>query len=225
MLRRTATGTEPFDIDDPEEKLAYRASLPGASGYDAAVSSLRALPRGGHDELALLPLVLPTSWMVNATATSRTFRAWREPAGQQAFGAILTLLPAGMSLEDWQELPETERVAVVAFVRALAETPGGSLAAVTKVLALLRPQLVPLMDDAALAFALGTVERPETADAPKADAAHFAPMLDWLATQHAREARALQALAKSHEPAVLDSVQVLDRLLWVVSWGDSLRGK
>ena len=27
------------------------------------------------------------------------------------------------------------------------------------------------------------------------------------------------------DPAVLDSVQVLDRLLWVVSWGDSLRGK
>ena len=111
---RTSSG-EPesllVTLDDPAEMLRYRASLPGASGYDAAIHALRALPPE-TDELALLPLILPNSWMVNATATSRTFRAWRSPGGQQAFGAILTLLPRTLSLADWLETSDEERVAI-----------------------------------------------------------------------------------------------------------------
>lgn len=214
----------PHDLPDPAEMLAYRASLPGASGYDEAVHALRSL-RLGQNELSLLPLAFPTSWLVNSTATSRTFRAWREPWGQQAFGAILTLLPAEMSLDDWLSTSAEERQALVAFVRALAAPTGGSLAAISKVLALFRPQLVPLMDDAAIAFAIGAVPKPATADDPRADAALFVPMMDWFATQHRREEASLFALARVHGPAVLDAPQVLDRLLWVASWGDGLRGR
>lgn len=213
-----------LDLDDPAEMLRYRASLPGASGYDAAIHALRALPPE-TDELALLPLVLPNSWMVNATATSRTFRAWRSPGGQQAFGAILTLLPRQLSLSDWLETSTEERVAIEAFVRVLAQAEGSSLAAVSKVLSIYRPQLVPLLDDAAIAFALGTVPHPETANEPQADARWFVPMLDWFAREHAREETALLALARDHREAILDTAQVLDRLLWVASWGDAQRGR
>ena len=210
------------DVDDPAELLRYRASLPGASGYDAAVQALRELP-SEVDELALLPLVLPTSWMVNSTATSRTFRAWRTPEGQQAFGALLTLLPREMSLADWLDTSAEERTAIEAFVRILARAESGSLVAVTKVLSLYRPHLVALMDDAAIAFALGTVAHPATADESRAGPELFVPMLDWFAREHAREEPALFELAWSHTEAVLDTAQVLDRLLWVVSWGSGLR--
>ena len=211
------------DVDDPAELLRYRASLPGASGYDAAVQTLRQLPVD-IDELALLPLILPTSWMVNSTATSRTFRAWRTPEGQQAFGAILTLLPREMSLVDWLGTSAEERTAIEAFVRILARAESGSLVAVSKVLSLYRPQLVPLMDDAAIAFALGKVPHPATADDPRAGPELFVPMLDWFAREHAREEPALLQLARDHTEAVLDTAQVLDRLLWVVSWGNAQRG-
>lgn len=212
------------DLVDPAEMLRYRASLPGASGYDAAAHALRLLPHD-TDELALLPLVFPNSWMVNATATSRTFRAWRSAEGRQAFGAILTLLPREMGLADWLETSAEERVAIEAFVRVLARSEGSSLAAVSKVLSLYRPHLVPLLDDAAIAFALGTVAHPATADAPQADPRWFVPMLDWFAREHDREEPALLELARGHREAVLDTAQVLDRLLWVASWGDAQRGR
>lgn len=216
--------SELWELTDPAEMLRYRASLPGASGYDAAAHALRALPLE-TDELALLPLVLPNSWMVNATATSRTFRAWRSATCQRAFAAILTLLPRGLSLADWLVLPAEERAAIDAFVRLLAQVEGASLVAVTKVLSLYRPQLVPLMDDAAIAFALGTVAHPATADDPRAEPRWFVPMLDWFAHEHAREEASLLVLAREHREALLDTAQVLDRLLWVASWGNAQRGK
>lgn len=215
---------ELVELDDPAEMLRYRASLPGASGYDAAVQVLRALPPD-TDEIALLPLVLPNSWMVNATATSRTFRAWRTPSSQQAFAAILTLLPRELSLADWLSLPDEDRTAIATFVQVLTQVEGGSLVALTKVLSLYRPQLVPLMDDAAIAFALGTVAHPPTADDPRAEPRWFGPMLDWFAREHAREEEGLLALARQHREAVLDTAQVLDRLLWVASWGNAQRGR
>jgi hypothetical protein len=221
-----------FVIAAPVEALAYRASLPGASGYDAATAALAGLSGGSPSlatELALLPLILPTSWLVNSTATSRTFRALRSEPCRQAWEAILTLLPREMGLEEWSAEEPAFKLAVSGFVRRLTEVEGGSLVAVSKIVALLRPRLGLLLDDAAVAFALGSVPPPTRADAPTAPWTTFVPMLDWFAVQVAREHAALAEVARAHAEAtataLLEPAQVLDRLLWVVSWGDPMRGQ
>ena len=125
-----------------------------------------------------------------------------------------------MSPEEWLAAPAELRESVSAAVTHLAGVgEGAGLAAVTKVLAALRPQLVPLMDDAALWFALESPSRPESAETPSAPSTLFLPMLDWFADAVRLSERALVAVAVRHPDAVLDAAQVLDRLLWVESWG------
>lgn len=219
-------------IDDPLEALAYRASLPGASGYDAAAHAIEALLASCSsplEELRLVPLALPTSWLVNSTATSRTFRALRAPQAMQAWEAILTLLPREMPIESWLAEEEDVKLAVSGFLRLLCEVEGSSLAAVSKVFSLLRPRLFPLLDDAAVALALGLVPTPSRADTPSAPWACALPMLTWFGDQVRQQRAALDAVAHAHAQATstppLEAAQVFDRLLWVVSWGDHLRGR
>lgn len=212
-----------WEIPDPAGDLAWRASLPGAFGYDQAAHVLRAVQAQGTPAVELLPVAFPTSWMVNAKATSRTFRAWLTPGPFAAWNALLTSLGESSSQEDWLALGPEPRAVVQAAVTELASVEGASLVAVTKVLALLRPQLVPLMDDAALWFALDAVPEPTTADAPVAAPALFEPMMDWFAEQSLAHEAGLVEVAAAHELAVLDVPQTLDRLLWVASWGHRLR--
>jgi hypothetical protein len=230
----TPTSPASFEVRDPAEALRYRASLPGASGYDAAAASMAVLAGGSpsapvNAELALLPLVLPTSWLVNSTATSRTFRALRSAECLQAWEAILTLLPREMSLAEWSSEDPAVKVAVSGFVRRLCEVEGSSLVAISKILVLFRPRLFLLLDDAAVAFALGLVPPPTRADQPTAPWTCLVPMLDWFAAQVKREQAALAQVAEAYATATqtprLGASEVLDRLLWVVSWGDQLRGK
>ncbi len=225
MVRRTLDGAvRDWIVEDPDEKLAWRAQLPGASGYDQAAHVLRILSAGGAEGLALLPLAMPTSWMVNSRATSHAFQRWRAGLAHEAWATLLARLGPMTSLDDWLALGADERGEVERALGVLATgRDGASLCAVTKVLALLRPQLVPLMDDAAIAFALGTIAMPETADDPRATAASFAPMLDWFATAVRDAEDALVEIAVRHGQAVLDAPQVLDRLLWIESWGHRLR--
>lgn len=217
--------SQAWDIPDPAGDLAWRASLPGAFGYDQATHVLRAVQAQGTPALELLPVAFPTSWMVNAKATSRTFRAWLTPGPFAAWTALLTSLGESTSHEDWLALGPAPRAEVQAAVSELVAVEGASLAAVTKVLALLRPQLVPLMDDAALWFALDAMPEPATADAPSAPAPLFEPMMDWFAQQSLAQEAALVEVAAAHQLAVLDVPQTLDRLLWVASWGHRLRPK
>jgi hypothetical protein len=158
--------------------------------------------------------------MVNAKATSRTFVHWT--AAEPVWAELLSILSFDLSTDEWSALPEAERTAVGVAVATLSGMPSASLCAVTKVLALLRPQLVPLMDDAAIWFALGAVPEPKTADAPAAGPEHFLPMMDWFAAEAKRSDAALVELARAHTMAVLDAPQVLDRLLWWASWGHRL---
>jgi hypothetical protein len=226
VLHRSIRGEERAQpIANPLEKLAYRASLPGAFGFDQATHAMRAMLAMRSNEGAdrdgaidLLSLALPTSWMVNAKATSRAFQTWLAPKMRDAWECALDGL-AG-SVDDWIALEDADRHTIVRAIDALATADeSASLAAATKVLAILRPQLVPLMDDAAIAFALGSIDFPETADAPRATSSSFANMLDWFAREALRNEDALIQIATQHDAAVLDAAQVLDRLLWFESWG------
>ncbi|HSO35704.1 MAG TPA: hypothetical protein VLT33_24415, partial [Labilithrix sp.] len=215
-LTRTMNGAPAaWTVDDAEAKLQWRAALPGASTYDRAASTLRALQASGADAFDLLPLALPASWMVNAKASSRAMQRWLSPGREDAWRVLLEAIGADLSPEDWLALPAADRAGCTHAVQALASgNDGESLAAVTKVLALLRPQIVPLMDDAALWFALELVPEPDTAERPSAPPSAFVPMLDWFAEQVISGEQPLIALASRHELATLDAAQTLDRLLW-----------
>ena len=200
-------------------KLTARGGFPGAYGYDLAVDALRAARSAGMPATALLAPAMPASWMVNAKATSRAFRRWLSPPLASTFRTLVNVLSDSRG---WRGLGDDERARAVLAVETLIErasADGGSLAAVSKVLALLCPAVVPLCDDAALWYALGSVPRSDTADAPSAGPEHFAPMLDWFAgaVDNAREP--LEALATRYDLAPLEAAQVLDRLVWFESWG------
>lgn len=224
-IQRTASGASfSHAVDDADAKLVWRSTLPGASTYDRAAHVLRRLQAEGTTAVDLLPLALPTSWMVNAKATSHAMQRWLARPALDAWTVLLDQLDSGLSPAEWLARPANERASVTAAVTVLASGGNGaSLASVSKVLALLRPQLVPLMDDAALWFALELVAEPTTADSPSAPASAFIPMLDWFAGQVIASEEQLIALAVRHDRAVLDAAQVLDRLLWIESWGHRLR--
>ena len=211
-------------IDDAVAKLAWRASLPGASTYDRAAHTARVLQAEGASAVDLLPLALPASWMVNAKATSHAMQRWLSPACLPAWSTVLDGVSFALAPAEWLALAGTRKDEVAEAVAELAcGEHGATLAAVSKVLALLRPQLVPLMDDAALWFTLELGAEPDTADAPIAPASAFVPMLDWFATEVIAAEEALIAAAVAHRDAVLDAAQVLDRLVWIESWGHRLR--
>lgn len=226
-VTRTINGARvAFTIQDAGEKLRWRGALAGASTYDRAASALRVLQANGAEAFELLPLALPASWMVNAKATSRAMQRWLSPSRADAWRALLDGVSADLSPEGWLALPHAEREGCAVAVEELATgIDGESLAAVTKVLALLRPQIVPLMDDAALWFALELVPEPDTADKPEAPPRAFVPMLDWFAEQLVANEEPLTTLAAGHDRAVLDVAQTLDRILWVESWGNKLRAQ
>jgi hypothetical protein len=204
-------------LSEPDEKLTFRATLPGAFGFDQAAHLLRALQADGVAAIDLLPVALPTTWMVNAKATSKTFRAWLLPPARGLWEALLAQLHVGV--DEWATLGD-ERDTIASLVARLSQ--GAGLAAVSKVLGLLRPQLVPLMDDAAVAFAIGAVPMP-VEESATAGPEVFLPMIDWFAAQVQAGESELIEIAKRHPLAVLDAPQVLDRMLWMDAWGERYR--
>jgi len=206
-------------LEEPDEKLTFRASLPGAFGYDQAAHLFRSLQAEGVPAMELLPTVFPTTWLVNSRATSHAFRTWLLPPARSLWEALLAQLGHAMSLEEWAD---ADKETIAMYVARLAAVEGAGLSAVSKVLGLLRPQLVPLMDDAAIAFAIGAVEAPDKEQAT-AGPEVFVPMLDWFAEQVLSNEGELIRLAANHKLAVLDAPQVLDRLLWMDAWGNRYR--
>jgi hypothetical protein len=198
-----------WTILSPEEKLRARGTLPGAHVFDHAAHVVRVLQAEGADALALLPLVMPGSWLVNARGSARVFRAWLSGQPLEAWRTILTTIDESVGPESWLDLPASAKDGCANAAQILARVgEGAALAEVTKVLALFRPQVVPLMDDAALVFALG-----------EASSSLFAPMMDWFSRSVLESEKDLIALATKHTSATLDAAQVLDRLLWFESTG------
>lgn len=204
-------------VASPGEKLEVRARLPGAFSYDQATHGFRVARARGVPAAELLPAAFATSWLVNARTPSPVFKAWLEPPRRDAWAALLDATSVGP--HGWRALSEGDREAVFAVVSGLSSHET-RIAAISKVLACLSPETVPLMDDHALVMALGpVVSEPTDADHPVAGALHFVPMMDWFTravTDHESE---LVELARRHRAATLDAAQVLDRLLWFDSWG------
>lgn len=214
MLVPRSTG--PWFVPLAAQKLSWRAVLPGAFSFDQAAHTFRVARGAGVALPDLLPAALSASWLVNARATSRTFQKWLRPPLRAHWDALLPTLEGGP--DAWLAHDPSVRGAVERSVRALCVDEQG-VAAVSKVLAVLVPETVPLMDDAALWFAGAWVPQPTTADAPHSGAEHFVPMLDWFSRAVLDLEPALIDVARVHSEAVLDAAQVLDRLIWFESWG------
>lgn len=219
-LHRDASGVRGLvrglDLERAADKLQLRGGLPGAFGYDLAAHAFRRAQNAGVDAIELLPAAMPTSWMVNAKATSPVFKRWLGPACLPAWATLVDLCRGGAAA--WDERTTEDREAVEAAVRTLS-IAGQGPCAISKVLALLVPETVPLMDDAAIACLTGGVAAP--ADEPTCEAGpeHFVPMLDAFGREVTRHRDALVELARGYPLAPLDDAQVADRLLWFDSWG------
>jgi hypothetical protein len=211
VIVETPRGT-PWPIEDPARaarKLVLRGQLPGARVYDLAADALRRAKAAGATEVDRFTLALPASWLVNSPAISRVLRRWALPPARDAWLDLVRALDG--SPERWTE--HGDRQAVFEIVRRLRDEGDEPTAieAISKVLALLVPDVAPLMPPAARAFVLG--------DAAPADAVTFCAMLDWFADAAARWSDALAAIARAADATELSPAQVLDRLLWFDSEG------
>jgi hypothetical protein len=207
----------PWRIGHGRDKLAARARLPGAFAFDCAAHAIRLARLRDLPPIELLPLALGSSWLVNNPVPSPVFRRWLTPPLAASWLALLELVGGA----PWSTRGDAERAATFAAASALA-VDGHGAGALSKVLALLLPDRVPLMPDAAVAFATGLAQqpRPDAPDAQTAPASVLVPMLDWLDAHVAANAGALERLAEEHGGAPpLDEAQVLDRLLWFDSVG------
>ena len=209
-------------------KLQIRGRLPGAFGFDLAADTHRAARRAGLAGADLVRLALPGSWMVNNKTTSVVFQQWLQPAVRDTWERVVDLL-SGDS-HTWLARTASERAELQQHLallsdleraaRGLPDRPApGTACSLSKVLALLCPDTVPLMDDAALWFALDVVQRPDTADLPGAKIDNFIPMLDWFARAVQACSPQLSELAADYTLAPMSPAQLLDRLLWFETWG------
>ena len=214
MVLETPHG--PWHLVDCADKLDWRGKLPGASVYDRCAHTLRIARAKRVPIDDLLALALPASWTVNSRAASPVFQRWLQPAAREAWTALVGALAGGVG--PWLGFDAAHRDRV-SFLAGALVAAGGDLCSLSKVLALLVPEGVPLMDDGALWMLLDAVPRPATADAPTGGVGQLLPMLDAFATASLTHEDALIALARGHTAAVLDAPQVLDRLMWFDSWG------
>lgn len=198
-------GTE-WRVENGPTKLALRAALPGARVFDLAAESLRRARAAGLCAADCLPLALPASWCVNSPAPSTVLRRWALPPQREVWLSLVELLeqPRTGSLDG----ASVEAIEIA--IHALG-TETFTVEAVSKVLALLVPDVIPLMPEPARAFVLG----PSFA----ADARAFVAMLDWFARAVAEAEPELTSWARGHREVSLGPAQVLDRLLWFDSEG------
>jgi hypothetical protein len=202
MLLRTPAGTE-WQLQDVNKRLSLRARLPGAFVYDVSANSLRKAKARGCPAIERIPLAFSASWMVNSPASSRVMRRWALPP---QFDVWLALVGA---LEGPLENPG-EWAPVRALVARLGDEPF-LIEAVSKVLALLLPGVVPLMPEPARKFLLG--------ESAGADPDAFVKIADWFVKTTRAEEESLSEWASAHEEVTLEGPQVLDRLLWFDSEG------
>jgi hypothetical protein len=198
----------PWHVESGAKKLQLRAQLPGALVFDFAAESLRAAREAGVSAEDRLFLALPGSWLVNSPAVSRVLRRWALPPDRAAWLALLAVL--GRGPDEWMAKRAESRVALRDAVEALGAEPT-LVEAVSKVAALLVPDLVPLMPQSARTFVLGD-EVPSSAGA-------FVAMVDWFVGATTSHRDALGAIAAGHLDAKLSGAGVLDRLLWFDSEG------
>jgi hypothetical protein len=154
--------------------------------------------------------------MVNNRTPSTVFAKWLEAPLSAHWSALLDLLAGGYA--GWSETSAADRGEIAAHVETLC-IDGHGVAALSKVLALLTPQSVPLMDDSAIVWLTGGVPLPADDRSPTAGPEHFLPALDAFSAAVIEHEAELIALAREYDLAPLDAPQVLDRILWYDSFG------
>jgi hypothetical protein len=202
-----------WHVQGAARKLACRAQLPGARVFDLVAQSLRVARARGVDAVDRFTLALPASWMVNSPATSPVLRRWALPPHRETCLALIEVLEGGP--EEWSADPETPRALRLA-IASLGPEPY-VIEALSKVLALLVPEAVPLMPLPARAFVLGNAAK-DAADA----ADTFARIVEWFARAALDHRADLASLAREHAAQVgveLTGAGVLDRLVWFDSEG------
>ncbi len=198
---------EPWRLRDVAAKLDERAGLPGAFVFDRAASASRNAKEAGVSIEDRLALALPASWLVNSPAISRVLRRWSVDPQREVWLALVEELEAGAAGPTEGADRDQE---IMLAVHALGSEPY-IIEAVSKVLAILVPDVVPLMPPPARVFVLG--------EEKAADLTSFIAMIDWFTDASATHAEELAALARAHTAAPLSGAQVLDRMLWFDSEG------
>ena len=155
--------------------------------------------------------------MVNSRATSPVFRRWLQPPARPAWILLDAVLSDGP--DGWLGLADDERAAAAQAVTLLCAGDVG-VAAVSKVLALLYPQTLCLMDDHAIVYLGLTHGFPPGEEKGTAGPSFFVPTLDAFSAAVVANREALTALAAAYTVAALDGTQALDRVLWVASYGE-----
>ena len=191
---------EPWLVEDAARKLLQRGALPGASVFDRAAAALRTAKVTGVPLADRLALALPASWLVNSPAVSTVLQRWAQGPQRDVWLALVELLE-----ENGGVLTDDDDAELALAMRALGSEPYVTEAA-SKVLALLVPDVVPLLPKPARTFVLG----PEGANGEGA----FAAMIRWFVSSSAAHREELTALAEGHDGVSLSGPQVLDRLLW-----------
>lgn len=214
MLLARSDG-RPWDtgsVEEMRQKLAFRASLPGAFAFDQAAHGFRIARHAGVPCRELLAAACASSWLVNSGAPSTTFRRWLEPPFDAVLGELAEALAARPCA--WASYADDERGALEGAMNVLAFEPR-ALGTLTKVLALLAPESVPILADAALRFAgVLAAEGDGTFDAQTAPASCFGPAMTWFTACVVAHEAELAEVARSLRGPPLAPAQVLDRLLW-----------
>jgi hypothetical protein len=196
-----------WHVRDAGRKLAYRAQLPGARVFDLVAQSLRNAKARGVGAGDRLTLALPASWLVNSPAISKVLRRWALDPHREACLALIDVFERGPA--EWSADPGTGE-GIRLCVASLGEEPYVT-EALSKVLALVVPDAVPLMPARARAFVLG--------EAAKDDGDAFGRIVDWFARAAMAPAIDLARIARAHSEVELTAAGVLDRLLWFDSEG------
>ncbi len=197
----------------PEMKLRLRSRLPGASAFDESVLGLRLAAEKGTPIASLLAPAMAASWLVNSAVPSPVFQKWLAPPMRQPWQTVFERLFAG-----WASLNKAARDEVTGALATLVAC-GGSLGGLTKVLAALSPEPVPLMPDAALAFMLRAVAVPKEPDAQTAPGVGpFAPMMDRIVESSELSAARLESI-RSNLGTAFEPRDLVDRLVWFDSVG------
>lgn len=205
MIVRKADGTE-WRITDASRKLRLRAGLPGARVFDLAAEALRKARAADVPTLDRLALALPASWCVNSPAPSTVLRRWALPPQNEVWSALVDVFDGPRR----GPLDTESREAIEAAFPVLGQEPF-LVEAVSKVLAVLVPDVVPLMPVPARQFALGAGE--------EHGARAFIAMVDWFGGAVVEGGAELASLAAAHGEVPISAGQALDRLLWFDSEG------
>ena len=203
-----------WEIRDATWALSRRAELPGARLFDMTADALRRARDAGLSPMDRLTFARTASWLVNSPAHVRVLRRWALPPNDALWLSLFGALEGGPSRWSTGETRDEVKALLSALGANATTAPAEPylVEATSKVLALVFPELVPLMPPLACTFLHGD-------GAGSATPETFVATLDWFAEAVTSHHAALQAIASAHKEVPLEAAQALDRMLWFDSDG------